>query len=150
MPEMWLGAPSVSLAARYYNGPIIRNLGNNEVMSPGLRQYQFDDVTVQPGAFRVAKSGQPLALEPTAINAQHAEPFFGWGTGSNVVPYLNQTHRASCFILVPIRIPRFLAIVMMADCRLSHAIGSGSGIRATDSGRRSKAFRIGSYSDPLG
>src|SRR5512141_1912108 len=36
-------------------------------MTSGLRQYKFDDVTVQPGAFSVEKSGQPLALEPKSI-----------------------------------------------------------------------------------
>jgi DNA-binding winged helix-turn-helix (wHTH) protein len=36
-------------------------------MSPGLRQYEFDDVTVQPGAFRVEKSGRVLSLEPKSV-----------------------------------------------------------------------------------
>jgi len=36
-------------------------------MSPGQRQYEFDDVVVQPGAFRVEKSGRPLSLEPKSI-----------------------------------------------------------------------------------
>jgi DNA-binding winged helix-turn-helix (wHTH) protein len=36
-------------------------------MSSGLRQYRFADVTVQPDAFHVEKSGQSLALEPKSI-----------------------------------------------------------------------------------
>ena len=36
-------------------------------MSAGARQYQFDDVTVQPDAFRVEKFGRPVSLEPKSI-----------------------------------------------------------------------------------
>ena len=36
-------------------------------MPTALRQYKFDDVTVEPDAFRVEKSGRVLALEPKSI-----------------------------------------------------------------------------------
>jgi DNA-binding winged helix-turn-helix (wHTH) protein len=34
-------------------------------MSPA---YEFDDVRVEPGAFRVLKAGQPVALEPKGFD----------------------------------------------------------------------------------
>src|SRR5690242_5924946 len=36
-------------------------------MRSGLRQYQFDDVTVRPDLFSVEKSGHPVSLEPKSI-----------------------------------------------------------------------------------
>src|SRR5512138_1961290 len=36
-------------------------------MPAGMRRYKFDDVIVEPDAFRVEKSGQAVALEPKSI-----------------------------------------------------------------------------------